>query len=61
MELCRNSCLRLHKFVSNSKDVLKCISLENRAKGLTGIDIQEDKLLVERTLGVLWYLESESF
>ena len=61
MELCRNSGLRLHKFISNSKDVLKCISLENRTKGLTGNDIQEDKYPVERTLGIQWCIKSDSF
>ena len=49
----------LHKFLSNSKDVIKSIP-ELRA-GVKEIDLDLDKLPLERTLGVQWCVESDSF
>ena len=49
----------LLKFLSNSKDVIKSIP-ELRA-GVKEIDLDLDKLLLERTLGVQWCVESDSF
>ena len=59
--MCRDGGLRLHKFASNSKDVLANIPREDLAKGLTDIDIFCESLPVERTLGVLWNIESDCF
>lgn len=59
--MCAEGGLRLHKFVSNSKEVFNRISLEDRAVGLKDMNILCDKLPVERTLGVQWCIESDSF
>ena len=59
--MCKSGGLRLHKFASNSKEVLKCIPPEDLAKGLTDVDILHEPLPVERTLGVLWNIESDCF
>jgi hypothetical protein len=53
--------LRLHKFVSNSKDVLATIAPEDRATGLKDLNFPDDRLPVERTLGTHWCIESDSF
>ncbi|KAK3085303.1 hypothetical protein FSP39_001304 [Pinctada imbricata] len=59
--LCKESGLFLHKFVSNSKEVLTTIPQEIRAKEIANINIHCDKLPVERTLGIQWCVESDSF
>ena len=53
--------LRLHKFVSNSKEVLATIAPEDRATGLKHLNFPDDRLPVERTLGTHWCIESDSF
>lgn len=59
--LCAVAGLRLHKFVSNNKDVIQHLDPEDRAKDLKDINLALDKLPVERTLGILWCIESDSF
>ena len=60
-DMCRKGGLRLHKFASNSKEVLSNIPKEDQASGLTKVDILSDTLPLERTLGVLRSIESETF
>ena len=59
--MCKDGGLRLHKFASNSKDVLANILPEDLAKGLTDIDIFRESLPVERTLWVLSNIELDCF
>ena len=49
----------LVKWMSNSREVLKSIPSEDRAKGLKNLDIHHEDLPKERTLGVLWDVESD--
>ena len=60
-EMCRKGGLRLHKFSSNSKEVLCTIPPEDRASDLKDIDIFSDELPIEFTLGVQWNIESDAF
>ena len=53
--------LRLHKFVSNSKEVLATIAPEDRTTGLKNFKFTDDRLPIERTLGTHWCIESVSF
>ena len=53
--------LRLHKFASNSKDVLASVSPDDRASNLKDLDCNDDTPPIERTLGVQWCIESDSF
>lgn len=53
--------LRLHKFVSNSKEVLSSISPDDRASNLKDLDFTNENLPIERTLGIQWCIESDSF
>ena len=53
--------LRLHKFVSNSKDVLWSISPDDRASNLKDLDFNDGSIPVERTLATQWCIESDSF
>ena len=59
--MCKSGGLRLHKISSNSMEVLSAIPAEDRAKELKDIDIFNDKLPIEFTLGVQWNIESDSF
>ena len=59
--LCAKYGLNLHKYLSNSKEVLKNIPLKTRAKELANIDLHNDKLPIERTRGIQWCIESDSF
>jgi len=59
--ICSKGGFNLHKFVSNSKEVLKTIPEPDRAEGVKKIDMDLDSLPVERTLGVQWCVETDSF
>ena len=59
--MCHQGGFNLHKFMSNNKDVIKCIPDSDRAEGVKEIDLDLDTLPLERTLGVQWCVESDSF
>ena len=60
-EMCKRGGFNLHKFVSNTKDVIESISVEDRAEGIKNIDLDHEALPLERALGVQWCVESDSF
>lgn len=51
----------MHKFISNFKEVIEAIPVEDRAEGIQKIDMDKDALPVERALGVQWCIEKDSF
>ena len=53
--------LKLHKFSSNKKEVIQAVAPEDRAKGLQDLDSTRDPLPIERTLGIMWCAETDSF
>ena len=59
--MCDKGGFNLHKFVSNSKEVLKEIPESDRADGIRDIDLDLDSLPLERTLGVQWCVETDCF
>ena len=59
--MCHQGGFNLHKFLSNSKEVIKNIPESDRAEGVKEIDLDLDTLPLERTLGVQWCVESDSF
>ena len=60
-DLCARGGLRLHKFVSNSREVMQSIPPNERASGIKNLDMRKDNLPVERALGVEWCIESDTF
>ncbi|XP_046550437.1 uncharacterized protein LOC124260222 [Haliotis rubra] len=60
-QMCSEGGIRLHKFISNSRDVLAAIPEEDCAKEVKGIDLMKDPLPLERALGVNWCIESDTF
>lgn len=59
--LCQKGGFVLEKWISNSRAVLHAIATERRAKDLKDLDLDWDKLPVERALGLLWSVETDSF
>lgn len=53
--------LRLHKVASNSGQVMEALPAEDRAKDLKDLDLAVDPLPVQRSLGLCWNLQSDSF
>ncbi|XP_068726147.1 uncharacterized protein [Montipora capricornis] len=60
-EMCKKAGFNLHKFVSNKKEVLRSIPISDRADDLKNIDLDLDKLPIERALGVHWCIQSDTF
>ncbi len=59
--LCAKGGFRLHKFMSNNKEVLQSIPPNDLAKGLQDFDLVHDSPPIERTLGVQWCANSDTF
>ena len=59
--MCAASQLRLHKFASNSKEVLRALPPEDRTKTLKNLDLRHDILPVQRSLGTFWCMETDTF
>ncbi|KAK7884837.1 hypothetical protein WMY93_027960 [Mugilogobius chulae] len=59
--LCGKGGFVLEKWISNSRVVLQAISKEQRAKELKMLDLDIDKLPVERALGLQWCVETDAF
>lgn len=53
--------IRLHKFVSNDGEVMKNLPSEDLAKDLKEINLNSESLPVQRSLGLYWDLETDSF
>lgn len=53
--------LRLHKFVSNSSNVMKYFPTDDLAKDLMSLDLSKDILPIQRSLGISWNLRSDAF
>lgn len=53
--------LRLHKVVSTSKEVMQAFPTADRANDLRDLDLTQDNLPAQRSLGVFWDLECDSF
>ena len=53
--------LKLHKVMSNNKEVLRAIPAEERVKDVKDFDFEKDRLLMERALGVTWCVENDHF
>ncbi|XP_063758693.1 uncharacterized protein LOC134877201 [Eleginops maclovinus] len=60
-EMLAESNLRLHKLASNSSQVMEAFPVEDRAKDLKDLDLGVDPLPLQRSLGLSWNLESDSF
>ena len=53
--------LKLHKVISNSVEVMEAFPAEDRGKGVRDLDLWHDSLPAQRSLGVYWNLEEDTF
>lgn len=59
--LLAESNLRLHKIASNSTRVMEAIPMKERASDLKDLDLGADPLPLQRSLGLSWELQTDSF
>ncbi|XP_063592525.1 uncharacterized protein LOC134769716 [Penaeus indicus] len=59
--LCKLAGFTLHKFSSNKKEVISAISPEVMSDNIKSLDLTKDTLPMERTLGIEWCIESDTF
>ena len=59
--MCKEGGFRLHKFISNRKEVIEAIPTEDRAKDIKDLDLEHDELPSERVLGIEWCVENDAF
>ena len=60
-EMCKRGGFNLHKFTSNSKEVIHSIPVQDRAEDIKNLDLDQDILPIERALGIQWCIENDSF
>ena len=49
------------EWISNSRELLTSIPKEERAQEVKDLDLDQDKLPIERALGIQWSAESDKF
>ena len=59
--MCAKGNRRLHKFGSNSREVLDSIPQSGRAKQIKDLDLSFDTMPIEIALGIQWCIESDQF
>lgn len=59
--LCDKAGMKLHKFMSNKREVLHAIPESHRADEVKSLDLSVDALPIERTLGIDWCVENDNF
>ncbi|KAK3507778.1 hypothetical protein QTP70_000334 [Hemibagrus guttatus] len=60
-EMLATSKLRLHKFASNSKEVMDAFPIEDHAKGLKDLNLEVDPTPIQRSLGLSWDVKRDVF
>ncbi len=60
-DMLAGSNLKLHKLASNSKEVLRAFPSEDYANSLKELDLGVNSLLIQRSLGLLWNLDTDCF
>ena len=60
-EMCRKGGFKLHKFISNKKEVIEAIPFQDRADKIRNLDLEPEILPVERVLGIQWCTEKDEF
>ncbi|XP_038064667.1 uncharacterized protein LOC119745243 [Patiria miniata] len=60
-ETCSKGGFHLTKWVSNKKEVLENIPKDERGRNWKDLNIDGEKLPVERTLGMMWSIEDDEF
>lgn len=53
--------INLYKKASNNGEVVKAFDVDDRAKGIKDLDLSSDPLPIQRSLGMLWDLDTDAF
>ncbi|XP_075737935.1 uncharacterized protein LOC142777431 [Rhipicephalus microplus] len=53
--------IRLHKIASNRQNVLNAFFPQDRAQGLKSLDLNKDASNMQRSLGLLWDVDNDTF
>lgn len=59
--MCANGGLRLHKFVSNNKNVINSVAESERAVDVKDLDLSNERLPIEQALAIKWNVEDDVF
>ncbi|XP_068243793.1 uncharacterized protein [Palaemon carinicauda] len=59
--ICKRGGFHLQKFFANNAEVLKAMCPDEVAQSVKNLDLTNDKLPVERTLGMEWCTETDTF
>ena len=59
--VCRNGGFNLTKFLGNTDRIINSIPDEHRAENVKSLALSPDKLPIERALGVIWCIETDTF
>lgn len=59
--ICAKGNLRLHKFLSNNREILSSIPKSEQADSTEGLDLSHDELPTTSTLGLKWNPETDKF
>lgn len=60
-QLCKSAGLHLHKFTSNRREVLACVSPSERAETSDPLSLNPDTLPEGHILGIQWSMETDTF
>ena len=60
-QMCTKGNLRLHKFVSNSREVMEMVPPKDCAQDIENLDLTFGDLPMERVLGIQWCVRSDTF
>jgi hypothetical protein len=60
-EVCAKGGFKLTKFVGNTERIIESIPKEHQAENVKNLSLGQDKLPIERALGVHWCVESDVF
>ena len=59
--MCSKGGLHLHKFVSNNREVLESVPVEERATAVKNVDLTKEELPISSTLCIQWDVERDEF
>jgi len=60
-DVCASGGFKLTKFIGNTERIIESIPADDRAENVKNITLGQDKLPIERALGVHWCIESDAF
>ena len=60
-KMCTKGNLQLHKFVSNSREVMEMVPPKDCTQDIENLDLTFGDLPMERVLGIQWCVRSDSF